>query len=142
MDAHLKEAQLSFQIFCWLLSMSLHWFEYYRALGHIWYLHPLFWWYSAFYYGASLWIELKSGVEGPTLKFLAICLMLQVVLCVILGVLVCLQPKDAHFERRNYINVSERNLSVNLVFDEERTVSTSYDSAFNTCPVVVTNVTG
>lgn len=120
--------------------MSIHWFEYYRALGHIWYLHPLFWWYSSFYYGVSLWVELKSGVPGPALKFLAICLMLQVVLCVILGVLACVQPKDAHFERRDYINISDRNLSVNFVYDESRQASFTGD--FGPCPVFVTNVSG
>ena len=31
---------------CWSISGYMMFFEYKRALGHIWYVHGVFWWYS------------------------------------------------------------------------------------------------
>ena len=43
-----REASFAGQVILWTLSISLHLFEYYRQIGHVWYLHPLLWLYSFF----------------------------------------------------------------------------------------------
>ena len=44
------------QITCWFFSGAILRFEYRRALGHIWYMHPLFIWLSVVIYAADfLW---------------------------------------------------------------------------------------
>ena len=53
----LRELSLLGQLLVWSASVSLHYFEYYRALGHVWYVHPLFWWYSTFYYSCCLFLH-------------------------------------------------------------------------------------
>lgn len=43
-----------FQILCWILSDLILLFEYRRALGHIWYMHPTFIWLSILIYSVDL----------------------------------------------------------------------------------------
>jgi hypothetical protein len=50
----IRDLSLVGQLFVWCASLSLEFFEYVRALGHIWYLHPLLWWYSLFFYSFML----------------------------------------------------------------------------------------
>lgn len=38
------------QIICWVISLLMMRFEYRRALGHVWYMHPLFIWLSFLIY--------------------------------------------------------------------------------------------
>ena len=42
------------QIVLWLMSSIILRFEYRRALGHIWYMHPVFLWVSALVYGIDV----------------------------------------------------------------------------------------
>ena len=42
------------QIVLWAFSSLILRFEYRRALGHIWYMHPIFIWFSAFVYATDL----------------------------------------------------------------------------------------
>ena len=53
------------EIFAWLLSSMMMLFEYRRALGHVWYVHPLFWWFSVVAYEAdvTLWRTEKGHTK-------------------------------------------------------------------------------
>ena len=53
------------QIVAWILSSSMMLFEYKRALGHVWYVHPLFWWFSVVAYEAdvTLWRTEKGHTK-------------------------------------------------------------------------------
>ena len=42
------------QIVIWIFSSIILRFEYRRALGHIWYMHPLFFWVSAVVYATDV----------------------------------------------------------------------------------------
>lgn len=42
------------EIVCWMFSSLILRFEYRRALGHIWYMHPVFIWVSALVYTIDL----------------------------------------------------------------------------------------
>lgn len=45
---------LGIQVLVWLISMGTEMFEYNRALGHVWYMHPLLWSYSFLFYTGLL----------------------------------------------------------------------------------------
>lgn len=42
--------QLAVQMLVWVLSLLMFKFEFKRALGHVWYVHPLLWGYCTLYY--------------------------------------------------------------------------------------------
>ena len=84
-------------------------FEYMRALGHIWYMHPLFVWLSAIVYVIDLTYEftMSKGVDTPYSfkRFHLVLAMGIIMLCctLMLGSLVTYYKKDVPYERRNYI---------------------------------------
>jgi hypothetical protein len=47
-------------------------FEYKRALGHIWYMHPLLWAYTAIYYLVSLVLHFYNPDGKATIAFLSL----------------------------------------------------------------------
>ena len=47
------------QFIMWVLSAVILRFEYRRALGHVWYMHPLFVWFSVVVYAADLLYSFK-----------------------------------------------------------------------------------
>ena len=91
------------------------WFEYYRALGHICYAHPLLWWYSTLFYAFMLFGHLRDDVDLGVKGGITLLIMLQLCVSLVLGVLSAIYSKDNHYERRNYISVSDLNLNLNEV---------------------------
>jgi hypothetical protein len=51
------------QFTAWSISIGMHFFEYHKALAHIWYVHPLFWWYSVIFYAFEEFAHLESKVD-------------------------------------------------------------------------------
>ena len=84
-------------------------FEYMRALGHIWYMHPLFVWLSATVYVIDLIYEMTFADDkshpNSFKKFKLVLVMGIIMLCCTfaLGFLVTAYKKDVPYERRNYI---------------------------------------
>lgn len=58
----LRYLQLVVQLVVWTTSLAMYRFEYKRALGHIWYMHPLVWAYTAIYYLVSLVLHFYNPV--------------------------------------------------------------------------------
>ena len=103
-----------FQIICWAFSDLILLFEYRRALGHIWYMHPTFIWLSILIYSVDLVYSLYAEIldvtnpSEPIKTFVLLALILLIMLSTIaLGVLVCVYKNDLPFERRHYMTVSK-----------------------------------
>lgn len=50
-----------------------------------------------------------------------ILMLVQLCVSLVLFVIALIFKKDNHFERRNYIDVSDRSLNLNLIFEDEET---------------------
>ena len=103
-----------FQIMCWVFSDLILLFEYRRALGHIWYMHPTFIWLSILIYSVDFVYSLcaknldVTDPNEPIKSFVLLALILLIMISTIaLGVLVCVYKNDLPFERRHYMTVSK-----------------------------------
>ena len=81
------------QLVVWVISLLMWRFEYKRALGHTWYLHPLLFGYCAFYYSAQILIQIKFLIIDTSFVYYII-LGLQVLFSLILTVLTIKYPND------------------------------------------------
>ena len=97
----------------------MEFFEYVRALGHIWYMHPLLWWYSTFFYSFMLTVHLIEDSTYVAHGAIYYLIGSQAVVCLMLGILSCIYRTDQHYERRGYIAVSNQNLRNTLLLSEE-----------------------
>ena len=100
------------QVAMWTLSILMMTFEYRRALGHVWYVHPLFWWFSISVYAAdvTLWNTESHGQGAKSSLFLALSFVIATFLSLFLSVLSIVYPDDVPFERRGYIKTSEEDM--------------------------------
>ena len=100
------------QIFMWSLSSFMMLFEYKRALGHVWYVHPLFWWFSIIVYEADvvLWRTQHDPEKDGSDWHLVVAFICASVFSLFLGLLSILFPNDVPYERRDYITESEKHL--------------------------------
>lgn len=83
------------QIVLWLFSSIILRFEYRRALGHIWYMHPVFFWVSAVVYATDItYCLIKADATEETLSskldriIVTVCTSLILACSVTLGILV------------------------------------------------------
>lgn len=91
------------QLVCWSFSALMLRFEYMRALGHIWYMHPLFIWLSFVIYAIDMGYTIfltESSEEADHPKILYVCMVCIVASAFFLGGLVTLYKQDVPFERR------------------------------------------
>ena len=98
------------QFLAWLISCLMLRFEYRRAIGHAWYMHPVFIMYSALIYLVDLIyvIAYGSNIDEDKKKMMtALAVIDGVVLffSLLLGMLVITFTEDNHAERRNYFTV-------------------------------------
>ena len=103
----------------WVLSSLMMLFEYRRALGHVWYVHPLFWWYSIVVYEADvvLWrTEIHDSKSDPNL---VAAFLVASAIALLLGLLSIIYPNDVPYERRNYMATSDRNLKDMMIVQRE-----------------------
>lgn len=97
-----QEIVLGFEIIAWLASLSIHQFEFNRAIGHVWYVHPLFWWMSFIKYILQVvFHEPEIIVFEPQLLISLVSMISSLVLG--LSTIVC--KYDGNFARRNYMKV-------------------------------------
>ena len=100
------------QIAMWSLSSIMMLFEYKRALGHVWYVHPLFWWFSIVVYEADvvLWRTEAGNTKEKSDWHLVLAFVSASIFSLFLGLLSILFPNDVPYERRDYITSSEKHL--------------------------------
>lgn len=102
-----REISLFLQLVVWIASVLMSGFEFRRAIGHIWYMHPLLWWYTTLYYGFILCSDaLTSNLNEIFLDnrlALFILLLCQVCATLVLSVLSFVYPQDISLKRLNYI---------------------------------------
>jgi hypothetical protein len=98
----LRYLQLVVQLLVWMTSLAMYRFEYKRALGHIWYMHPLLWAYTAIYYLISLVLHFYSpGVmSNINIAFLSL-LGCQTVISFMLVALAIKYPQDSPHRKHN-----------------------------------------
>lgn len=95
------------QLVCWSFSALMLRFEYMRALGHIWYMHPLFIWLSFVIYAIDMLYSIllpESSEDAPHPKLLYVCIVCIVASSFFLAGLVTLYKQDVPFERRQYMH--------------------------------------
>lgn len=96
------------QLLTWIFSALMLKFEYRRQCGHIWYMHPLLFWFSVVLYLTDLFYQMFGLEDSDTRdnpKLSSITLVLTVILLIVtlvLAVLVNVYPMDNHRERRDY----------------------------------------
>ena len=100
---NMREFALILQLFVWGISIMLIRFEFRRALGHVWYMHPILWWYSTVYYVCILCLELKEKQLSKITLF--VLLLLQVCATLVLAVLSYLYPRDISLKELNYVHI-------------------------------------
>ena len=91
---------------CWVISSVMMFFEYRRALGHVWYVHGLFWWLSAFicFADLTLFYTIEQDVTHEAADTnITIVLLIGGSLAILLGVLKIIYPDDLPVMRRTYI---------------------------------------
>jgi heme/copper-type cytochrome/quinol oxidase subunit 2 len=69
-------------------------FEFKRALGHVWYVHPLLWGYCTLYYTFETYYQVAHAWADNYKPFLIV-LAVQVLVCLVLFVLVIKYPNDS-----------------------------------------------
>ena len=111
------------QFIVWLFSALMLRFEYRRAIGHIWYMHPLFIWLSFVIYLVDLvyTIVLKNSVDiGHTRLVTSLIIIDSIILVcsLVLGILVVAYPEDTPKERRNYFD-ADAHMRMALMTGEE-----------------------
>lgn len=106
----LQVVEKSLQIFALCIASLMFLFEYRRALGHIWYVHFLFFLTGAIYYGIDvLLLSLNvEKVQKSVKPYLILFCGLECLISLTLAILTRVFPSDFPYERRNYINVDDR----------------------------------
>jgi hypothetical protein len=62
--------QIIAQLVVWCVSLAMFKFEYFRALGHVWYMHPLIWSFTTVYYCVELCLQMAFSLhQHNTLAF-------------------------------------------------------------------------
>jgi hypothetical protein len=93
------------QFIAWSISIGMHFFEYHKALGHIWYVHAFFWWYSVVFYAFQEFAHLNSNLQFKSLLVIEIIVACQAFLSLTLAVLAIIYPKDERLDSRYYISI-------------------------------------
>jgi hypothetical protein len=86
----------------------MHSFEYKRGLGHVWYLHPLFWGLSFVQYALTLAFHYTVIPISDPLMLLNLA---QVIGTLLLCVIAYYYPYDVLYARRTYVKVRDLNSS-------------------------------
>ena len=96
------------EIIAWALSSMMMLFEYRRALGHVWYVHPFFWWFSVVVYEADivLWRTDTRHTASDSDSNLVIAFIVVGCFSMFLGLLSIVFPNDVPKERRDYMATS------------------------------------
>ena len=92
-------------------------FEYKRALGHVWYVHPLFWWFSIIVYEADvvLWRTKEGNTPKTSDWHIVVAFISASIFSLVLGLLSILFPNDVPYERRDYIASSDKHLQEAMI---------------------------
>ena len=109
-----REASLFLQVIVWVVSICMSRFEFRRAIGHIWYMHPLLWFYTTLYYVFVLCSNaLNQNQIFSNQLPLFILLLCQVCSTLVLAVLSLVYPRDISLKRLNYVQfeLEDDNLS-------------------------------
>ena len=85
-------------------------FEYKRALGHVWYVHPLFWWFSIIVYESDVVLWRTENKPSNSDWHIVLAFVSASIFSLFLGLLSILFPNDVPYERRDYIDSSEKHL--------------------------------
>ena len=99
----------------WSLSSFMMLFEYKRALGHVWYVHPLFWWFSIIVYEADVVLWRTQHDVAKSDWHLVVAFICASIFSLFLGLLSILFPNDVPFERRDYIASSDKHLQEAMI---------------------------
>ena len=120
------------QIGMWVLSSIMMLFEYRRALGHVWYVHPLYWWFSLIAYAAdvTLWNTDKEHKKSESDTNLVAAFIFACAISLYLGVMAIVFPNDVPYERRNYMESSDQNAKL-LTGARESLTSSHRSGTFN-----------
>lgn len=135
-------------VVAWMISCLMHNFEYKRALGHTWYLHPLFWLASLAFYSLTLFYHYKlMDLTDPLMMLNCF----QIVATLSLCVSYCVYSYDTLYSRRTYMKVKNLNSSLtwtsSLLSKTEPSETDSLYSVtsdkirFKTFPIIVAKVT-
>ena len=111
---NVRMAVTALQFLSWCFSDLILLFEYRRALGHIWYMHPTFIWLSVAIYTSDLvYTFTLADHSTETINYhVLLGLIAGIMICSIsVGILVCVYPNDLPFERRNYMAISNAAIS-------------------------------
>jgi hypothetical protein len=117
-----REVSLFLQVVVWVVSICISRFEFRRAIGHIWYMHPLLWWYTTLYYVFILSSDaLSKNVSGNFNERLPLFILLLCQVCstLILAVLSSVYPRDISLKRLNYVQfeLEDDNINTRLLPD-------------------------
>jgi hypothetical protein len=123
----------------------MHNFEYKRGLGHVWYLHPLFWGITLVQYSLTLVFNWSVIPLSEPMMMLNLA---QVIGTLLLCVIGYYYPYDVLYARRTYVKVKELNssgdLSSSLIYKSPESMSSSLHSdkiKFKKFPIIYAKVT-
>jgi len=105
------------QLAVWSISLAMFKFEYKRALGHIWYMHPLLWAYTSLYYLAEMYLQTKNATNVEIFKPYYILLACQALVAIVLTALVLWFQQDS--PHRQHSVYYEPDLTGNLLPQSE-----------------------
>ena len=119
----LEIIRLVLQVLALILASVMIFFEYRRALGHIWYVHFLFFLSGTILYGVDI-VMLSINfekVQKYRRPYLILFNCLECLLSLVLTIFTRVFPSDFPYERRNYINVDDRERALKNFHDSGST---------------------